>query len=121
MNRIVRDNLLRLEGRSSALEVKTELIERTAVMKLHGSATAELETELADEILALVSAGKDIRLDCSELDYISSTAQKKLMDIQLQYIEPLGKTLVISGVSQSIYALFQSSRLETQLNIIREK
>ena len=120
MNRIVQGNLLRLEGCSSTLDIRTETAGRTAVMRLCGSATAELEADLADEILALVSAGMDIRLDCAGLDYISSTAQKKLMDIQLQYMEPLGRTLVICGVSRSIYALFQSSRLETQLNILRE-
>lgn len=120
MNRIVRDHLLRLEGRSSTMEIQTELEGDTAVMKLRGSATAELETELADEIIAWISVGKSIRLDCAELDYMSSTAQKKLMDIQMQYIEPLGATLVVCGVSQSLYALFQNIRLETQINIIQQ-
>lgn len=121
MRRIVRGSLLRLEGRSSTLEIETELEGRTAVMRLRGSATAELQTELADEILAFVSAGRNIRLDCASLAYISSTAQKRLMEIQLQYIEPLGASLTISGVSPKIYALFQSSRLDTQLNIIQER
>lgn len=121
MNRTVRDGLLRLEGGSGVLEIWTELTGRTAVMRLSGSVTSELETELTDEILAFVSVGRDVLLDFSGLDYLAPTAQKALMDIQLRYVDRAGTRMEICGVSPGIYAQLQSSRLDTQLSIMRKE
>ena len=121
MNRTVTDGVLRLEGRGSALDIRSELSDRMAVMHLRGSVTAELESDLADEILAFVSVGRSVRLDFSELDYICATAQMKLMDIQLRYVDRAGVRMEICGVSPALYALFRSTRLETQLEIRRKE
>ncbi|MGN1367599.1 MAG: STAS domain-containing protein [Aristaeellaceae bacterium] len=119
MNRTVKGDLLRIEGRNKSLEILTALQENTAVMKLTGSVSADLETDLMDEILAFVSVGRDVRLDFSGLEYICSTAQKRLVDIQCEYVDKLGTHLEICGVSAKIYALLRSGKMDTQIRIMR--
>lgn len=119
MNRTVKGDLLRVEGRSRYLEILTAMQENTAVMELTGSVSADLETDLMDEILAFVSVGMDVRLDFSGLDYICSTAQKHLVDIQCEYMDKLGMHLEICGVSEPLYALLRSGKLDTQIKITR--
>lgn len=119
MNRTVTGDLLRIEVRNKRLEIRTVLEENTAVMKLTGSVCADLENDLMDEILAFVSVGRDVRLDFSGLDYICSTAQKRLVDIQCDYADKLGTKLEICGVSARLYALLRSSKMDTQIKIVQ--
>lgn len=120
MSRIVKENLLKLEGNGKTLEISTQIQEHTAVMRLSGEINAELQDDFLDELLAFVSVGKNIRLDFSALDYIAETASKKLIDIQRNYIDRAGLKMEICGVPDKIYAIFRASRLTALLDIRRD-
>lgn len=121
MVRTVDGDLLKLEGKNKVLEIRTEIVENTAVMRLAGSVTADVETELMDEILAFISVGRNIQLDFAMLDHISNTAQMKLLDIQCNYVEKKNIEMEIVDVPAKLYALFRAVRLDTVLRIKRKE
>lgn len=119
--RTVDGNLLRIKGNQKSLEICAVLEQDTAILQLTGSVTAELDHELADEILAFVSTGKNVRLDLKNLEHISNTFQRKLVEIQNEYIERSGVEMELFNVPAKLYERFKSGRLTTQLRIKREE
>lgn len=121
MNRTVHQQILRLEGRNRTLEIESEVREHTAILKLRGAITAELQDDFLDEILAFVSVGKKIELNFEGVEHIANTAQKKLIELQSDYIEKAALDMEISHVPEAIYRMFRQSRLDTQLRIKRDE
>lgn len=121
MRRVVDGNMLMIQGSNKRLEIRTCIEGDDVFLELSGSVTAELENDLIDEILAFVSVGKNVKLDMKKMDHISSTCQKKLVEAEIGYVEKKGTTLELYNVTPRMYALFRSSRLDTQLRIRREE
>ena len=65
--------------------------------------------------------GKHVRLDFAQLEYISSSAQNMLIDVQSRYADRIGVDMEICRVPEKLYAQFRFSRLDTQLRIRREE
>jgi len=121
VTRIVDGDLLRVIGRAESLEVYTEINGNTAIMHLVGSVTKDIEENLADEILALISVGRNIRIDLEKLEYISISFQTRLIEIQRKYVERAGVELELFNVPHSMYMQFISIRLDTQIRIRQEE
>lgn len=121
MSRTVQGDRMIIRGKSKTLEIDSLVAGDTVMMHLKGAATADMEHDLTDEILAFVSAGKNIRMDFSGLEYIAHSVQMALAELQNRYVGPAGRIMEIAGVSDGMYAVFRSTRLETQLRIRREE
>ena len=121
MTRTVDGDLLKITGYAKVLQVNTDMDGNAAIMHLAGSVTKDVEEDLADEILALISVRKNIRLDLGKLEYISNSFQTRLAEIQSQYVEKAGIELELFNVPHSMYMQFRSVRLDTQIRIKQEE
>ena len=117
MKRTVEGHTLTLENAGRRLIIDAKDVGVTVDIRLTGLLTAGMEDGFFDELLALISAGKNVRLNFAKLEHITHTAQKKLIDVQVLYADRVGVRLEICGVTDRMYASFRNSRLDTQLRI----
>lgn len=83
-------------------------------LSLSGSFRSDIVPSVQDELLALASLNKSIRIDMKDLIYISNAAQESLLFTQQHMDETKKGAFVLTNLPSKIYHEFESIGL-TQL------
>lgn len=78
--------------------------------------TASVE-EFNDEIAEIVAENKDIIFDCNELEYISSSGLRSLLNLHKQ-LKAEGGQLAIKNLQQTVKSVFDLTGFTMMMNII---
>ena len=78
--------------------------------------TASVE-EFNEEIAEIVAENKDIILDCNELEYISSSGLRSLLNLHKQ-LKAEGGQLAIKNLQQTVKSVFDLTGFTMMMNII---
>lgn len=97
--------------------VREAIEENTVRVTVSGSLRSDTEHYFQDELIALSTVGKDIVVDCKELQYIANACQLALLSVQ-QKMDSMGRgSLTLCNVPPSIYADFEKTNLHELLMI----
>ena len=84
---------------------------------LAGSLRSDMECVFKDELIALMTVGKDAVLDCEGLQYIAGACQDALLSVQ-QTADSINRgTLTLRHVPSAIMKEFENSNLHELLMI----
>lgn len=87
------------------------------VVVLRGELRSDMEYSFKDELVALMTVGKDVVLDCGQLRYIAGACQDALLSVQ-QIADSMERgTLTLRCVPADIYAEFEKTNLHELLMI----
>lgn len=103
------------------LVIRSEMREGVVRMKAQGAVTSLTEDDFVDEIIACLSAGRSVEIDLGGVSFMSSTAQRKLLEVQSKYVDKSGLAMELCEVGALLYQSFARSHLHTQLRIRREE
>ena len=78
--------------------------------------TASVE-EFNEEIAEIVAKNKDIIFDCNELEYISSSGLRSLLNLHKQ-LKAKGGQLAIKNLQQTVKSVFDLTGFTMMMNII---
>ena len=78
--------------------------------------TASVE-EFNEEIAEIVAENKDIIFDCNELEYISSSGLRSLLNLHKQ-LKAKGGQLAIKNLQQTVKSVFDLTGFTMMMNII---
>jgi anti-anti-sigma factor len=78
--------------------------------------TASVE-EFNEEIAEIVAENKDIIFDCNELEYISSSGLRSLLNLHKQ-LKAEGGQLAIKNLQQTVKSVFDLTGFTMMMNII---
>ena len=106
-----------LDGSQPILSVTETEDENCVVMALSGSLRSDTDLSFRDELVALTSVGKDIVVDCENLQYISNACQMTLLSVQQQMDSLRRGTLTIRNLPPEIYKEFEKINLDELLMI----
>lgn len=105
------------EGEQVIITVKEAIDENVVRIQLIGSLRSDTQQFFQDELIALSTVGKDIVVDCKELQYIANSCQLALLNVQ-QKMDRMNKgSLTLCNVPASIYADFEKTNLHELLMI----
>ena len=87
------------------------------LVSLAGSLRSDMESVFKDELIALMTVGRDVVLDCEELAYIAGACQDALLSVQ-QTADSINRgTLTLRCVPPAILREFEKSNLHELLMI----
>ena len=98
------------DGRTILSVRETEEDGRIRVF-LSGALRSDAAHVFKDELIALMTVGKDVELDLEGVEYISSSCQDALLSTQQTADEIDRGTLTLRHVPTAIYAEFQKTNL----------
>lgn len=99
------------------LTVKEAVVDGTVVMTLAGTLRSDMEHVFRDELLALMTVGMNVVLDCGQLQYIAGTCQDALLSVQ-QTADNINRgTLTLRHVPPAILAELEKTNLHELLMI----
>ena len=99
------------------LTVKEAVVDGTVVMTLAGTLRSDMEHVFRDELLALMTVGMNVVLDCGQLQYIAGTCQDALLSVQ-QTADNINRgTLTLRHVPSAILAELEKTNLHELLMI----
>lgn len=111
------DSWSMIEDGKTLLTVKETEENGQILVKVSGMLRSEMEHVFKDELVALMTVGKDVLLDFENLQYISSACQDALLSVQ-QTADNINRgTLTLQKVPSKIYAEFQKTNLHELLMI----
>lgn len=105
---IVDDTIMFLEGTSIVLKMKEELIENSVRITLQGELRSELFQHFQDELLALISVGKDLELNCRGLEYVAPSCVGVLVQVE-QAVEQSDRTMKLVELPSAINEEFEKT------------
>ena len=106
-----------LENEKTLLTVCETEEDGKIVIALSGILRSDMQHVFMDELVALITLGKDILLDCKNLQYIANACQDSLLSVQ-QTADSLNRgTLTLRQVPEKIYADFRETNLNELLMI----
>ena len=104
------------DGRT-LLTVKEAVVDGTVVVTLAGTLRSDMEHVFRDELLALMTVGMNVVLDCGQLQYIAGTCQDALLSVQ-QTADNINRgTLTLRHVPSAILAELEKTNLHELLMI----
>jgi anti-anti-sigma regulatory factor len=87
------------------------------LITLAGTLRSDMEQMFRDELIALISVGMDVILDCKDLQYMANACQDALLFVQ-QTADGINRgTLTLQNVPEPIYAEFEKTNLHELLMI----
>ena len=99
------------------LTVKEAVVDGTVVVTLAGTLRSDMEHVFRDELLALMTVGMNVVLDCGQLQYIAGTCQDALLSVQ-QTADNINRgTLTLRHVPSAILAELEKTNLHELLMI----
>ena len=87
------------------------------LVALDGALRSDMEHIFRDELVALMTVGKDVVLDCEKLTYIAGACQDALLYVQHMADSIRRGTLTLRHVPEDIYAEFERTNLHELLMI----
>ena len=126
MKRNVIDGVLILEGvkkpvsgEPNKLTMRSKADTGAVHVTLDGVITSEMQDDFADELLAYVSKGLNLRLDMEKVTYIAPAVIEKMIRLQCDYIERLGLQMLLVSMSQVLLEWFRKNHYSQQFSIQR--
>lgn len=105
------------EDGKTLLTVEEKEEDGTILIGLSGILRSDMEQIFKDELIALMTVGKDVVLDCRKLQYMASSCQDALLSTQ-QIADSMERgTLMLRNVPEAIYAELQKTNLHELLMI----
>ncbi len=97
--------------------IKETIESNTVRVAVSGSLRSDTEHYFQDELIALSTVGKDIVVDCKNLQYIANSCQLALLNVQQKMDSMNRGSLTLCNVPPSIYADFEKTNLHELLMI----
>lgn len=126
MKRIVNAEMFILEGEAKLLSaqpnrltIQGQVKEGIVYLELKGQMTSEMADDLVDELLAYLSAGLDLRLDFGDISYIAPAVIEKMIRMQLDYVEELGREMRLCHMPAFLIEWFKRNHYYQQFDIER--
>ena len=126
MKRNVIDGVLILEGvekpvsgQPNKLTMRSKVDTGAVHVTLDGVITSEMQDDFADELLAYVSKGMNLRLDMEKVTYIAPAVIEKMIRLQCDYIERLGLQMLLVSMTQVLLEWFRKNHYSQQFSIQR--
>lgn len=111
------DSIVFYDGAAEVLSVREKESDDLVTVEMKGEMRGDTAHEVQDELIALATVGVNIAVDLSAVTYIAPTVQHIFLRTQ-QKIDSLGKgTLVLLGLSDTIYHEFEQTGLSELLMI----
>lgn len=89
-----------------------------AVIALHGELDTSASQQFATELKPFIDdAGKDITVDFSELEYISSAGMRTILLLNKNALAKGGKVTIV-GMSEDIRQIFQMTGFDQMIEIV---
>lgn len=76
---------------------------------LSGELRNEIAYEFEDELTAVLTVCRNVRIDMSRLEFISSAGLRALLNAQHMADDTAGCRLVISGISDNVKKIFEEN------------
>ena len=106
-----------IENGETLLTVRETEEDGKISVALSGMLRSDMEHVFKDELVALMTLGKNVLLDCENLQYIANACQDALLSVQ-QTADSINRgTLTLKKVPDRIYADFQKINLHELLRI----
>lgn len=87
------------------------------IVELIGRLDTTSVEEFNEEIAEIVAENKDIIFDCNELEYISSSGLRSLLNLHKQ-LKAKGGQLAIKNLQQTVKSVFDLTGFTMMMNII---
>lgn len=87
------------------------------IVELIGRLDTASVDEFNEEIAEIVAENKDIIFDCNELEYISSSGLRSLLNLHKQ-LKAEGGQLAIKNLQQTVKSVFDLTGFTMMMNII---
>lgn len=87
------------------------------IVELIGRLDTTSVEEFNEEIAEIVAENKDIIFDCNELEYISSSGLRSLLNLHKQ-LKAEGGQLAIKNLQQTVKSVFDLTGFTMMMNII---
>lgn len=97
--------------------IKETIEDNTVRVVVSGSLRSDTEHYFQDELIALSTVGKDIVVDCKDLQYMANSCQLALLNVQQRMDSMNRGSLTLCNVPPSIYADFEKTNLHELLMI----
>ena len=97
--------------------VQETLEENVVRVRISGALRSDTEHCFQDELIALSTVGKDIIIDCKDLQYIANACQLALLNVQHKMDSMNRGSLTLCNVPAAIYADFEKTNLHELLMI----
>ena len=105
------------ENGKTLLTVKETVEDENIIIVLSGTLRSDMEHMFKDELIALMTVGKDVVLNCEGLKYIASTCQDALLSAQ-QSADSYGRgSLTLVKVPADVMTEFKKTNLHELLMI----
>ena len=111
------DSWLLSEEGKTILTVRETMANDEILVALDGALRSDMEHIFRDELVALMTVGKDVVLDCEKLTYIAGACQDALLYVQHMADSIRRGTLTLRHVPEDIYAEFERTNLHELLMI----
>ena len=111
------DSIVFYDGSAAVLTIREKELEEIVTVEMIGELRSDAVHEVLDELVALATVGINIAADLSGITYIAPTAQHIFLRTQ-QKIDSIGSgSLVLIGLSDTIYQEFEKTGLSELLMI----
>lgn len=97
--------------------VKETIEENTVRILVSGSLRSDTEHYFQDELIALSTVGKDIIIDCKDIQYMANSCQLALLNVQQKMDSMNRGSLTLCNVPPAIYSDFEKTNLHELLMI----
>ena len=99
------------------LTVKEAVVDGKVLVTLAGALRSDMENVFKDELVALMTVGMDVVLDCGQLEYIAGACQDALLSVQQTADNISRGTLTLCHVPAAILAELEKTNLHELLMI----
>lgn len=106
-----------IDNGNTVVTIKETVEENTVRVQIFGSLRSDTEHFFQDELIALSTVGKDIVVDCKEIQYMANACQLALLNVQQKMDSMNRGSLTLCNVPAAIYADFEKTNLHELLMI----
>jgi len=110
MKRKIENNIMHVldDDGTTVLSVTVTTNEDTTILAVSGSITHEAAPEFEDELMSVLTSGRDVAVDFASLEYISAPALNTLLSIQ-KLVDKKRYKFYIQNLSDPVKAIFEQS------------
>jgi len=90
------------------LSVTITTAEDITTLTVNGSITHDAAPEFDDELMAILTSGRSVAVDCLSLEYISAPALNALLDAQ-KYVEKKRRTFYVKNLTDAVKETFEKT------------
>ena len=93
---------------NTVLTIKVAIADDIATLTVSGSMTHDAAPEFEDELMSILTTGRDVVVDFASLDHISAPALKTLLSVQ-RLVDDNQYKFYIQNISDSVKETFEQT------------